>query len=182
MPANGGVMELLRSPYIALAALLMLLVGCGDDASVAEPQSEPDAVLTQDTDNGRAVSTDVEVPAPDTEKVDVYADDSESIEEVEASDASEATDIMPPQPDISEPVEPVEPGPESIDCANIPQGPFELVKLNGPMASEDLAFDREGHLIGSNDNAIFKSVYGGQPQVFVPNINFRAGLRYLPSG
>ena len=69
-----------------------------------------------------------------------------------------------------------------MDCANIPQGPFELVKLDGPLASEDLAFDREGYLIGSNDNAIFKSPYGGSPQDLVPNISFRAGLRYLPSG
>jgi hypothetical protein len=67
-------------------------------------------------------------------------------------------------------------------CKNIPKGPFPLVKLQGPIASEDLAFDSEGHVVGSNDKAIFKSEYGKSPQVWVPSINFRAGLRYLPTG
>ena len=70
----------------------------------------------------------------------------------------------------------------TVDCANLPTGPFKLNKLSGPMASEDLAFDADGNVVGSNDKAIFKSKYGSSPQVFVPNINFRAGLRYLPSG
>jgi len=69
-----------------------------------------------------------------------------------------------------------------FDCDNISDGPFELTKLNGPIASEDLAFDDAGNLVGSNDNAIFKSPYSGDPQVWVPNIEFRAGLRFLPTG
>lgn len=50
------------------------------------------------------------------------------------------------------------------------------------MASEDLAFDDAGNVVGSNDKAIFKTKYGGTPQVFVPSISFRAGMRYLPTG
>ncbi len=69
-----------------------------------------------------------------------------------------------------------------IDCDNLPSGPFTLKKLSGPMASEDLAFDDQGNVIGSNDQAIFKSQYNSSPQIWIPNINFRAGLRYLPSG
>ena len=69
-----------------------------------------------------------------------------------------------------------------FDCTALSDGPFQLVKLNGPIASEDLAFDDEGNLVGSNDNAIFKSPYQGSPQVWVPNIEFRAGLRFLPTG
>ena len=70
----------------------------------------------------------------------------------------------------------------TFDCNAISDGPFVLDKLDGPIASEDLAFDAEGNLIGSNDNAIFKSPYDGSPQVWVPNIQFRAGLRFLPTG
>ena len=69
-----------------------------------------------------------------------------------------------------------------VDCSNIPEGPFELVKLSGPIASEDLAFDDKGNVVGSNDKTIFKTPYGGSPQVFVPSIKYRAGMRYLPSG
>jgi len=96
-------------------------------------------------------------------------------------------DSAEPAPDISEPSTDVGPDPEPVDlppvdCANIPQGPFELVKLSGPMASEDLAFDAAGHVIGSNDQAIFKSGYNQSPSVWVPNFKFRAGLRFLPNG
>jgi hypothetical protein len=69
-----------------------------------------------------------------------------------------------------------------VDCDALSSGPFTLTKLDGPIASEDLAFDDLGHVVGSNDKAIFKSEYGGSPQVWVPNFQFRAGLRYLPSG
>lgn len=72
--------------------------------------------------------------------------------------------------------------PIEYDCNDLPQGPFSLTKLDGPMASEDLAFDPYGNVIGSNDKAIFKSGYNQQPQVFVPSIKFRAGLRFLPNG
>ena len=80
---------------------------------------------------------------------------------------------VPPKTDVPVP---------DYDCDDLPQGPFSLSKLSGPMASEDLAFDPYGHVIGSNDKAIFKSGYNEAPQVFVPNIKFRAGLRYLPNG
>ena len=69
-----------------------------------------------------------------------------------------------------------------VDCNNLAAGPFSLDKLDGPIASEDLAFDDQGNVVGSNDHAIFKSAYGGDPQVWIPNIDFRAGLRFIPSG
>jgi hypothetical protein len=77
-----------------------------------------------------------------------------------------------------------EPDVGPIDCEALPAGPFPLVKLEGPIASEDLAFDREGHLVGSNDATIFKSPYpgSGSPKVFVPKVSFRAGMRFLPNG
>jgi sugar lactone lactonase YvrE len=69
-----------------------------------------------------------------------------------------------------------------VDCNTIAPGPFVLAPMDGPIASEDLAFDKEGNLIGANDKAIFKSTYDGDAEVWVPNLDFRAGLRYLPTG
>ena len=96
---------------------------------------------------------------------------------------SETTAEVTPDvtPEDTGPTEPDVPAIE-YDCDNLPEGPFSLTKLDGPMASEDLAFDPYGNVIGSNDKAIFKSGYNEQPQVFVPNMKFRAGLRYLPNG
>ena len=70
------------------------------------------------------------------------------------------------------------------DCDNLPTGPLTLTTIGGGniIASEDLAFDAEGNVVGSNDSAIFKSTYSGIPSVFVDPINFRAGMRMLPDG
>jgi hypothetical protein len=171
-----------RSLYIVIACLAVSLLGCGDDATSSAPG--PDSVDDAAVDSQEASPGDVTTDAGPPRTADTQ-DDASSQGDVAglADDTAAAEDVETEgEPDITEPTEPVEPGPPAIDCAAIPEGPFELVKLDGPMASEDLAFDREGHLIGSNDNAIFKSLYNSQPQVFVPNISFRAGLRYLPSG
>jgi sugar lactone lactonase YvrE len=69
-----------------------------------------------------------------------------------------------------------------FDCAHIPLGPFVLEDIPGAIASEDLAFDGQGHLIGSNNKAIFKTDLYGNTYLFSPNLNFRAGLAYLPNG
>jgi len=68
------------------------------------------------------------------------------------------------------------------DCANLPTGPFELVDVGGEVtASEDLAFDREGNLVGADDTTIFKSTYAGT-RTFFASLSFRAGMRYTPDG
>jgi len=68
------------------------------------------------------------------------------------------------------------------DCANLPAGPFGITEVPGAIASEDVAFDDAGNLIGSDDTAIFRSPFGGSPSLWVTGTNFRAGLRMLPSG
>jgi len=70
---------------------------------------------------------------------------------------------------------------DTDSCADIPNGPFELQEVQG-LASEDLAFDGDGNLVGSDDNAIYKSAYGDGPSIFVPDIQFRAGMRYSSDG
>jgi len=177
-------MGLTRSLHILLVGALAIAAGCGGDSStylsdtgeLEEGNVRAEAEL-QDTSSSSLDS----VTAPEQEE-EVSAEDAQLPSESDADTPSDLAPLDVSDPEPIEPVDPTEPEGEAFDCSTIPEGPFELTKLNGPMASEDLAFDREGHLIGSNDNAIFKSLYEGQPQVFVPNMNFRAGLRFLPSG
>jgi len=68
------------------------------------------------------------------------------------------------------------------DCSTLPPGPFEIYQVPQAIASEDLGFDADGNLVGSDDTAIFRSPYGGSPQLWVSGTNFRAGLRMLPTG
>lgn len=68
------------------------------------------------------------------------------------------------------------------DCDDLPSGPFTLKDLGGNItASEDLAFDADGHLVGSNDSTIFKSKFEGTRTPFT-SMSFRAALRYTADG
>ena len=96
------------------------------------------------------------------------------------TDTPAPPDTVPdlPPPDVSPDLPPDPP----VDCDNLPSGPFELVKIEGAIASEDLAFDGKGHLVGSNNQAIYKSTADGQVSLLAPDVKFRSGMRYLPSG
>ncbi len=68
-----------------------------------------------------------------------------------------------------------------FDCDQQPEGPYEVTELVA-YASEDLCFDDEGNLLGSDMQHIYKSTYGGDREIWVPNLPFRAGMRRLPTG
>jgi sugar lactone lactonase YvrE len=86
------------------------------------------------------------------------------------------------EPDIVETVEEDEVEQPPFNCHDIPSGPFFLEEVPGAIASEDLAFDGKGHLVGSNNKAIFKTDAEGNSKMFSANLDFRAGLAYLPNG
>jgi len=72
---------------------------------------------------------------------------------------------------------------EPWDCDNLPDGPFAFNVMYGPRATEDLAFDDLGNLIGADNGNLFQSPYSGSPQLWVPGSgHFIAGLRALPNG
>jgi hypothetical protein len=102
--------------------------------------------------------------------------------------------VTPPDAKIDPPdASPPDATPVSWDCNNLPLGESECtggfpntcfvpMQVSAAIASEDLAFDDLGNLVGSDNHTIFKTSRTGSPELFVPNIDFRAGLRYLPSG
>ena len=69
-----------------------------------------------------------------------------------------------------------------VNCADLPQGPFDPVLVPGAIASEGIAMDEKGYLVGSNIQHIFKSSYYGEAEVFVPGLKQRAGIVFIPSG
>jgi streptogramin lyase len=91
----------------------------------------------------------------------------------EPPDAYEQPDASPPDAQVIQ-----------VDCQNIPAGPFSLTEVanSQAIASEDLAFDAAGNLVGSNDASIFKAPRTGMRTTFVPNLSFRAGMRYAANG
>jgi sugar lactone lactonase YvrE len=65
------------------------------------------------------------------------------------------------------------------DCAA--EGPFDMQKLDA-IASEDVAFDADGNVIGSDTASLLESPYSGSPVVLTSAIQQQAGLRFLPDG
>lgn len=66
-------------------------------------------------------------------------------------------------------------------CGSIPDGPFSGTQLSA-IASEDVAFDAEGNVVGSDGQALLKSPYSGAARLFTKAIAQQAGLRFLPDG
>lgn len=70
-----------------------------------------------------------------------------------------------------------------IDCAALPQGPLTYTIKPGPTATEDLAFDDQGNLIGASAGNLFKTPFDGPSQLWVPGAGgFIAGLRATAKG
>ncbi len=70
-----------------------------------------------------------------------------------------------------------------IDCAALPQGPLPYTIKPGVKASEDLAFDDAGNIVGARDGNLFRSPYEGMAGLWVPNAGgFIAGLRMTAKG
>jgi len=72
---------------------------------------------------------------------------------------------------------------DSLDCENLPSGPVPFSVMYGPKATEDMAFDDQGNVIGADNGNLFQSTYNGSFQMYLPNAGgFIAGLRALPTG
>jgi sugar lactone lactonase YvrE len=182
-PAAGSLLLLLLLPLGLLVrrrkvvatsfALVVFMVACGN-SNIGTYTPDPDIVKAVDGAGDDSLKLDVEL-------VDVAAD---SLPDVIADISS--GELKPPPPiDLQAEVEVVDveedTGPE-FNCQHIPQGPFELVRMKGVIASEDLAFDSQGFVVGSDNEVIFKSDIAGNSHIFSPNMKFRAGLAMLPNG
>ncbi|MFO0589337.1 MAG: SMP-30/gluconolactonase/LRE family protein [Polyangiaceae bacterium] len=71
----------------------------------------------------------------------------------------------------------------TVDCANIPKGPFPFTVKTGQKATEDMDFDDQGNLVGAENGNIFRSTFDGQSTIWVPGGgSFIAGLRFNSNG
>ncbi|MFT7578562.1 MAG: sugar lactone lactonase YvrE [Myxococcota bacterium] len=159
---------------------ICIFAGCGDPAASSDTSVvETTADASPDTgDNG---DTEVESTDPDAYDEDAVARDTVATHDTQADTDDRKTDTIGPQDTIDDTGTHHDTA-EPFDCSAISDGPFSLTPLSGPVASEDLAFDADGHLVGADDQAIFRSRYNASPKVWVPAFTFRAGLRFLPNG
>lgn len=161
-----------------LVVALLLAVGLGACSSTSSGEQDmvADGVLPD-------LKSDV---GPDQSAVSDLLEQ-QSTPDGPVAEIPEPEDIadVPEPPDTAEQVpQPDIPDQETIEkmCVKLPKGPLELTKVPGAIASEDLAFDSDGFLVGGNNQAIFKTDSKGKSKIFVPNLQFRAGMRYTPSG
>ncbi len=67
------------------------------------------------------------------------------------------------------------------DCSNLPAP--EVHQLAGPIAAADVAFDDQGHLVGSNTQDIFRTASStSTPALWVPGLANRSAVRRLSDG
>jgi MYXO-CTERM domain-containing protein len=152
---------------------LLILIGCSGNGSPYAPVTD---TRSQDQSADSDTPGLLDIRTPEELAPDVLADlSSEFVGELKPL-LEIVEDVGPEVLDVEE-----DTGPE-FNCHAIPEGPFKLQKMPGVIASEDLAFDGKGYLVGSNNKAIFKSDPAGNSHIFSPNLKFRSGLAMLPSG
>jgi len=153
-----------------LVLVFSLFVGCGGKES--KPQPDVVADVTHDESGAPdVVSPDLEI-LPGDATPDVPPVPEDALPETVDAVPDEAAPV-----DVVEMVDTLD-----INCHNLPSGPFQLVQVPGAIATEDLAFDGKGNLVGSDFEAIYKSSADGKVKLFVPGFPFRAGMRMIPSG
>lgn len=166
-----GLMAGRRRAAVLALVLVLAAAACGNGGNGS---------YVPDPDAGKKVEVAADVSPGDSGQADVTTDVALDL----LTDSSPG-ELKPPPPDLQADVEltdiEVDTGSE-FNCHNIPSGPFELVKMKGVIASEDLAFDSDGYVVGSDNKAIFKSDPAGNSHVFSPDMKFRSGLAMLPSG
>jgi len=191
-------------PVVALLALLVALLGCSgeggnDRRTHHDTTAEASEDATADVDAAEPPDGSEGTPEP-AEVLDARPDLAEPAPDVPMPDAGDASEPPPdvpdssdvataesePAPDVAEPdatdVAPEVDTIEPYSCQHLPTGPLELEKVPGGIAAEDLAFDGEGYLIGSDMSAVYKSAPNKSPKLFVPNLQTRAGMRMTPAG
>ena len=166
-----------------------------EDATEGDTDADLPDVVSDVDDSGDTTTEDATPPEDGDATSDDSAEDVEDdaeppedagndadAEDTTTGDIDEADVPVPgdttPSPDGEDP----ESFPTQEYCDNLSAGPFTLEDVPGAIASEDIAFDADGNLIGSNQQAIFKTAMGSSASVWVPDFKFRAGMRYLPSG
>jgi len=70
----------------------------------------------------------------------------------------------------------------AFDCSSVPNEPESERVLDGPRAYHGIVFDYEGNIIGSDGDALIKSDYEGNWDVFVPGLGTLEQIDHLENG
>jgi hypothetical protein len=69
-----------------------------------------------------------------------------------------------------------------FDCAQVSDTPISRRIVDGARGYHGLAFDGNGHIIGSDGNALIRATYDGQAEVFVPGLGRLEQIIHMPDG
>jgi sugar lactone lactonase YvrE len=72
--------------------------------------------------------------------------------------------------------------PEVFDCSTVPAKPEPESIIEGAFGSKGLAFDDEGHIVGTDGTSLIKASYEGDWEVWIPGVRQVEGLAYLSGG
>ncbi len=83
--------------------------------------------------------------------------------------------------DTSEPPD-TDTTPQTFDCSTVPDEPEPETIIAGAAGSKGLAFDDQGHIVGTDGNSLIKASYDGDWSVWIPGVSQVEGLAYLSGG
>jgi hypothetical protein len=192
LPGPGGALPVqgMNALPVVLLMLVFALVGCGGSGSGPSPDVSQDVVEAGvDAEPGTDAFAEAEAGA-EAEIATDAALEAEAVADA-AADAGDDAGSEPAGEAVVDVAEALETGdttaeetghPPLNSCDHLPLGPLTLEKVPDAIASEDLAFDGHGFLIGSDMSTIYKSAPGAKKKIFAANVNTRAGMRMTPAG
>jgi hypothetical protein len=117
---------------------------------------------------------------PDPADDDSVGDDDTAADDDVADDDTGADDDTAADDDVSDD------DTTAVDCDGLPPGPLPFETLTGLYASEDFAFDDQGHLISHHGNGLFRQEYPpGDVEMFAVTAGGSGGpasMRMLATG
>jgi len=153
----------------AFTVLLLAGVGCSKDepASPSDDTSEQDTTPT-DTSDDTGTTDDTAPPTDDTGTSHIDTSDSGPTDTDTTGDTDTGGDTAP---EI-----------EVFDCAKAPALPEAETIIEGARGHKGLAFDAEGHIVGSDGSSLIKATYDGEQTVWIPGESELEQLDYLSGG
>ena len=74
------------------------------------------------------------------------------------------------------------PPPVIVDCAALPEAPYNMRKVPGANGYHGIVFDGNGYLVGGDNDSLIKTAHDGTWSVFTPNVGTLQQIERLPNG
>lgn len=151
----------MSSKHVGVIVIVGILSGCGGPEGPDDAADEVDASEGESEASGESSGSGSE--SSGSEAIDTGSEGADTSSEGE------------PMPDMGG-------EPEMIDCSAVPANPLSTQQLGMARGYHDVAFDGQGHIIGSDNISLLKVDADDNVSLFAPNLGGAQQMDWLDNG